>query len=174
MRIIFRWFNFEIGSYSEIKYIDLGIKLDSNKYQQKFPHIYVVTKWMTNNYFFAIKFIYSAWNLYILLELASESWIYRCYDKKVVISHPLCHNINMWKLLLILVVIYSEIYRQNFWKKLQRYPFLRQVVQNLSTKSLKNICKKCSVSINKIFETNMWRNSFFSVYHNPGYICDCS
>ena len=31
--------------------MDLGIKLDNNKYNQKVPHIYVMTKWMTNNYF---------------------------------------------------------------------------------------------------------------------------
>ena len=33
------------------KYIDLGIKLDNNKYNQKLPHIYLMTKWMANNYF---------------------------------------------------------------------------------------------------------------------------
>ena len=36
--------------------------------------------------------------------LASERQIYRIFDKKVVICRPLCHNINMWKLLVILVV----------------------------------------------------------------------
>ena len=33
------------------KYIDSGIKLDNNKYNQKLPHIYAMTKWMANNYF---------------------------------------------------------------------------------------------------------------------------
>ena len=37
--------------------------------------------------------------------LASESRIYRFYDKKVVICHPLGQKINMWKLLVLLVVI---------------------------------------------------------------------
>ena len=31
--------------------INSGIKLDNNKYNQKLPHIYVMTKWMANNYF---------------------------------------------------------------------------------------------------------------------------
>ena len=43
----------------------------------------------------------------------------RFYDKKVVIYHPLCHNINMLKLLVILVVIklYAriDILNINFW-----------------------------------------------------------
>ena len=33
------------------KYIHSGLKLDNNKYNQKLPHIYVLTKWMENNYF---------------------------------------------------------------------------------------------------------------------------
>ena len=33
------------------KCIDLGIKLDSNKYEQKLPHIYGMTEWMANNHF---------------------------------------------------------------------------------------------------------------------------
>ena len=33
---------------------------NKNKYNQKLPHIHVTTKWMTNNYFFVIKSIYSA------------------------------------------------------------------------------------------------------------------
>ena len=35
----------------KIKYIDSGIKLDKNKYNQKLSHIYFMTKWTTNNYF---------------------------------------------------------------------------------------------------------------------------
>ena len=42
------------------KYIDSGIKLENNKYNQKLPHIYVMTEWMANNYFFVTKSIYSA------------------------------------------------------------------------------------------------------------------
>ena len=34
-----------------IKYINSGIKFDNNKYNQKLPHIYAMTKWMANNYF---------------------------------------------------------------------------------------------------------------------------
>ena len=41
----------------------------------------------------------------MLEAIASESGIYRFYDKKVVISHPLFHDIVKWKLLVILVVI---------------------------------------------------------------------
>ena len=33
------------------KYIDLGIKRDNNIYNKKLSHIYVMTKWMANNYF---------------------------------------------------------------------------------------------------------------------------
>ena len=33
---------------------------DNNKYNQKLPHIYVMTKWMANDYFFVIKSIYLA------------------------------------------------------------------------------------------------------------------
>ena len=33
------------------KYIDSGTELDNNKFKKKLPHIYVVTKWMTSNYF---------------------------------------------------------------------------------------------------------------------------
>ena len=36
--------------------------------------------------------------------LASKSRIYRFYNKKVVVSHPGCRNLEMWKLLVILVV----------------------------------------------------------------------
>ena len=37
--------------------------------------------------------------------------LYRFYDKKVVVCHPLCHDLEMWKLLVILVVIklYAQI-----------------------------------------------------------------
>ena len=50
----------------------------NNKYNQKLPHFYVMTKWIADYYFFC---------------------------------HPLCHNIEMWKLLVILVVIklYAQI-----------------------------------------------------------------
>ena len=33
---------------------------DNSKYNQKLPHIYVMTKWMANDYFFVIKSIYLA------------------------------------------------------------------------------------------------------------------
>ena len=68
-----------------------------------------VTKWMANNYFFCHKIVISGFHLLeaIVWEwiLASESQIYRFYVKKIVICHPLCHNIQMWKLLVILAVI---------------------------------------------------------------------
>ena len=51
----------EIQLYATLsKYIDSGIKLENNKYNQKLPHTYVMTEWMANNYFFVIKSIYSA------------------------------------------------------------------------------------------------------------------
>ena len=62
-----------------------GTKLVNTKYNQKLPYFYVMTKCMANNYFFV-------------------SRIYRFYDKKVVISHPLFHDIVKWKLLVILVI----------------------------------------------------------------------
>ena len=52
---------------------------------------------------------------------SSESQIYRFYDKKVVTCHPLCHNLEMWELLVILVieifkmaVLYLEFF-QAYW-----------------------------------------------------------
>ena len=45
---------FEIShvlSFNKFKYIDSSIKLDNNGYNQKLPHIYVMTKWMANKYF---------------------------------------------------------------------------------------------------------------------------
>ena len=48
-----------------------------------------------------------------------------------------------------------------FKKQLKRNPFLRKVISNLSTESLKNTCKeicileRCSVSVNKIFEIRL-------------------
>ena len=44
--------------------------------------------------------------------LTSESRIYRFYDKKVVIYHPLSHKIEIWKLLVTPVVINS--FKSNF------------------------------------------------------------
>ena len=32
-----------------MKYINSGIKLDNNSFNQKLQHIYVMTKWMANN-----------------------------------------------------------------------------------------------------------------------------
>ena len=32
----------------------------NNKYNQKLPYFYFMTKWMVNNYFFVIKSVYSA------------------------------------------------------------------------------------------------------------------
>ena len=54
------------------KYIDSGLKLDNNKYNQKLPHFYVMTKWMANNYFFVIKSIYS----HFITRSHSQSKIY--------------------------------------------------------------------------------------------------
>ena len=65
-----------------------------------------------------------------------------------------------------LVAIQKSI-NKIFKKQLQRNPFLRQVVPNLSTESLKNTCKEicilesCSISTNKIFEMHLRRNSYF-------------
>ena len=51
---------------SRFLYIDLGIKLDNNKYNQKLPYIYVMTKCMA-----------------------------KTLSQKVVVCHPLFHNINV-------------------------------------------------------------------------------
>ena len=40
----------------------------------------------------------------------------RIYDKKVVTYHPLCHNMQMWKILVILVVINLYPRIDIFWK----------------------------------------------------------
>ena len=52
---------------TNFKKIDLGIKRDNNKYNQKLPHIYVMTKWIANNYFLSK-------NLYIRLSLARSRY----------------------------------------------------------------------------------------------------
>ena len=60
---------------------------------------------------------------------------------------------------------YSEVITKLIEKQLQKNQFLRYVVPNLSTKSLKNtweeicILEICSVSMNKIFEINLRRHS---------------
>ena len=44
--------------------------------------------------------------------MASSKWksrVYRSYDKKVVICHPLCHNLEMWKLMVILAFIENSV-----------------------------------------------------------------
>ena len=50
----------KLNLFKKFKYIDSGIKLDNQKYNQKLPHFYVMTKCMTNNYFLLIKSINSA------------------------------------------------------------------------------------------------------------------
>ena len=79
------------------KYIDSGIKLDNSKYNQKLPHIYVMTKWMANNYFFVIKSIFG----FHLLEA-------------ILMSLRMWKLINMWKLLVILIVIFSFAFLSSF------------------------------------------------------------
>ena len=50
----------KLNLFKNFKYIDSGIKLDNQKYNQKLPHFYVMTKCMANNYFLVIKSINSA------------------------------------------------------------------------------------------------------------------
>ena len=47
--------------------------------------------------------------------LASEGRIYRFYDKKEVVFHQLCHNLDMWKIPVLLVIIkfYARIVNSN-------------------------------------------------------------
>ena len=45
------FYYFDVILNALFKYIDSGIKLNNNKYNQKLQHIYVMTKWMANNYF---------------------------------------------------------------------------------------------------------------------------
>ena len=60
---------------------------------------------------------------------------------------------------------YSEVITKLIEKQLQKNQFLRYVVPNLSTKSLKNtweeicILETCSVFMNKIFEIHLQRHS---------------
>ena len=81
---LFSFVSFNYTFQLKFEKIDSGIKLDNNMYNQKLPHFQVMTKWMASYYFFII--------------------IYRFYDRKVVVCHPLCHNLEMWKLLVILVI----------------------------------------------------------------------
>ena len=124
--------------------------------------------------------------------LASESRIYRFYEKKVVkfaIHFVKTQNCGSFWLYLLLFCcsfkIYNNIFQKHlgnpvfrlvailkstnniFEKQLQRNPFLRQVIPNLSVKSLKNTCEEICileslcVSINKVFGIQLCRNSFF-------------
>ena len=77
-----------------------------------------------------------------------------------------------------LVAILKSI-NKIFEKQLQRNPFLRWVVSNLSTKTCKEIyvLESCSVSMNKIFEVHTCDGIlffFFSIHHTLRYICKCS
>lgn len=91
---------------SLIEYIDLGINFDNNKYIQKLPHFEVMTKQMSNNYLFLIKSI---------IKSIIKS---RFHDKKVVTCHPLCKNLEMWKLWVIVVINFflQRCYERVFWK----------------------------------------------------------
>ena len=59
------------------------------------------------------------------------------------------------------LVAIQKLLTKIFKTQLQRNPFLRWVVSNLSTESLKNTCKEicilegCSVSMNKTFEIHL-------------------
>ena len=48
------------GFYFILKALFVLKIFDNSKYNQILPHVYVITKWMANNYFFVIKSIYSA------------------------------------------------------------------------------------------------------------------
>ena len=58
------------------------------------------------------------------------------------------------------VAILKSLFKKLEWQ-FQENPFLRQVVPNLSTKSLKNTCEEicilesCFLSMSKIFEMNL-------------------
>ena len=57
--------------HSLVKYIALGIKLDNNKYNQNLPHIYVMTKWMANNYFLSWNYIFGFHLLEVTFKVKS-------------------------------------------------------------------------------------------------------
>ena len=65
--------------------IEKFLVLYNNKYNQKPPHIYVMTKWMTNDYFFVIKLYigFHPWLYLLLLSFMPES---------IYFSTLLCHN----------------------------------------------------------------------------------
>ena len=89
-----------------IECIDSGKKFDNNKYNQKLSHFKQWQSWWQKNSFLP-------WNLYIELSLArshshfritlrmasGKRKLNRFYDKKVVICHPLCHNLKFYILL---------------------------------------------------------------------------
>ena len=107
-----------------------------------------------------------SWNLYIRLSiarshysqsktyvdfwlLASESQTYRFYDEKVVICHPLCHNIDMWKFLVILVVI--KLYaRINIFKKSRFSLIVEQILAFTSSTNLVGKVKSLSPNLKQI------------------------
>ena len=47
------------GFYFILKDLFVLKIFDNSKYNQKLPHIYIVTKWMANNHFFVVKSKYS-------------------------------------------------------------------------------------------------------------------
>ena len=75
---------------------------------------------------------------------------------------------------------YPEIYRQNSRKTTSKKFIFKVGSSILSTKILKKYLRK-KLYFRKllcIYEQNLWNipvnEFFFSVYHIPGYICDCS
>ena len=82
---------------------------------------------------------------------------FRIYEQHL--SRILFRRSRFW------ICSYSEVMTKLIEKQLQKNQFLRYVVPNLSTKSLKNtweeicILETCSVSMNKIFEIHLRRHS---------------
>ena len=75
--------------------------------QMKFLQVKRSVSWLLLRSFWSFRFSFE--NIYIIWEY-SESRIYRFYDKKVVICHPLFHYLELWKLLVTLIM--EQIYRQ--------------------------------------------------------------
>ena len=61
------------------KYINSSIKLDNNKYNQKLPHIYVMSKWMANNYFLSQNYIFGYHLLEAIFKVKSTCYFENCF-----------------------------------------------------------------------------------------------
>ena len=77
------------------------------------------------------------WRLYFTSRMAPSKWKpnTQVLWQKVVIYHPLSHNSEMWKLLVILVIISNSNFNSNSNAALYKWPFFIHL-------TLQAVCKK--------------------------------